>query len=141
MSVCHFLVGFKDTIYCEKVLKIQSLLKGETDIDEEIKISCPGEMGIMKLKTDVDSLGVLLDTPMLSPNSTEIIAHIAGYSAKKYLKKSESSYCCKMHITGSTDKEKLDHEYLVILNRRGLTISSPNLVNYVCDAFTVLNAT
>ena len=64
-----------------------------------------------------------------------------GYTAKKYLKKIESSSCCKMHITGSTNKEKLDHEYLVILNRRGLTISSPNLVNYVCDAFTVLNAT
>ena len=72
MSGCHFLVGFKDAICCEKVLKIQSLLKGDTDIDEEIKISCPREMGIIKLKTDVDSLGVLLDTAMLSPNSQRL---------------------------------------------------------------------
>ena len=117
MRGCHFLVGFKDTICCEKVLKIQSLLKGETDIDEEIKISCPGEMGIMKLKTDVDSLGVLLDTPMLSPNSKEIVAYIAIYTARKYSKKIKSSSCCQILITVSTDKEKLDHEYLIILNR------------------------
>ena len=36
--------------------------------------------------------------------------------------------------------ENLDHEYLIILNRAGLTIPSPNLVNYVYDACTVLNA-
>ena len=46
-----------------------------------------------------------------------------------------------MHIRGSIDMENLDHEYLIILNRAGLTIPSPNLVNYVYDAFTVLNAT
>ena len=46
-----------------------------------------------------------------------------------------------MHITGSIDMENPDHEYLIILNRGGLTIPSPNLVNYVCDAFAVLNAT
>ena len=31
----------------EKILKIKSLLKEDIDIDEEIKISCPGEMKIM----------------------------------------------------------------------------------------------
>ena len=36
--------------------------------------------------------------------------------------------------------ENPDIEYLIILNRGGLTISSPNLVNYVCDAFAVLVA-
>ena len=46
-----------------------------------------------------------------------------------------------MHITGSIDIENPDHEYLIILNRGGLTIPSPNLVNYVCDAFAALSAT
>ena len=44
-----------------------------------------------------------------------------------------------MHITGSTDIENPDHEYLIILNWRGLTFPSPNLVNYVCDAFAALS--
>ena len=64
------------------------MLKEDIDIDEEIKISCPGEIEIMKLKTDVDSLGISLDTLMLSPDSREVVVHIAGYTAKRYLKKS-----------------------------------------------------
>ena len=77
----------------------------DIDIDEEIKISCPGEMEIMKLKTDIDSLGISLDTPMLSPDSREVAVHIAGYTAKKYLEKIKSSSCCKMNVTGSIDME------------------------------------
>ena len=54
MSGGRFLVGLKDTICSEKNLKIKCLLKENIDIDEEIKISCPGEIEIMKLKTDIN---------------------------------------------------------------------------------------
>ena len=37
--------------------------------------------------------------------------------------------------------ENPDHDCIIILNRGGLTIHSPNLVNYVCDAFALLSAT
>ena len=56
-------------------------------------------------------------------------------------KKIESSYCCKIHITGCIDLENPDHEYLITLNRGGLTVPSSSLMNYVCDAFAVLSAT
>ena len=95
----------------------------------------------MKLKADINSLGISLDTLMLWSDTREVAVHIAGYTAKRYLKKIKSSSCCKMHITGSIDIENPDHEYLIILNRGGLTIPSPNLVNYVCDAFAVLSVT
>ena len=65
---------------------------------------------------------------MLSPDRSEVAVHIAGYTAKKYLKKIKSSSCCKMHITVSIDMENPNHEYVIILNRGGL-IPSPNLVN------------
>ena len=65
---------------------------------------------------------------MLSSDRSEVAAHIAGYTANKYLKKIKSSSCCKMHITGSIDMENPNHEYLIILNGGGL-IPSPNLVN------------
>ena len=78
------LVGLKDRICSEKILKIKSLLKEDRDIDEEIKVSCSGEVEIMKLKTDIDSLGISLDILMLSPDSREVAVHIAGYNAKKY---------------------------------------------------------
>ena len=65
MSWGRFLVGLKDTMCSENFLKIQCVLKVDIDIDDEIKISCPGEMEIMKLKTDISSLGISLDTLML----------------------------------------------------------------------------
>ena len=117
------------------------MFKEDVDIDEEIKISGPGEIEIMKLRTDIDSLGMPLNTLMLLPHSREVAVHIAGYTGKKYLKKIKSSSCCKMHIMGSVHIKNPDHEYLIILNRGGLTIPSPNVVNYACDAFAVLSAT
>ena len=78
---------------------------------------------------------------MLSPGSREVAVHIASYTAKRCLKKIKSISCCKTHITGSIEIENPNHEYLIILNRGGLTIPSPNLVNYVCDAFGILSAT
>ena len=73
----------------QKIENQSILLKEDIDIDEEIKISCPREMEIVKLKTDIDSLGTSLDTLMISPNSRKVVVHIAGYIAKKYVKKSE----------------------------------------------------
>ena len=73
----------------KKIENQSILLKEDIDIDEEIKISCPREMEIVKLKTDIDSLGTSLDTLMISPDSRKLVAHITGYIAKKYVKKSE----------------------------------------------------
>ena len=79
VSGSPFLVGLKDTICSEKSLKIKSSLKEDIDIDDEIKISCPGELEIRKQKTDINSFGVLLDTLMLSLDSRDafvILQHI-----------------------------------------------------------------
>ena len=73
-------------------------------------------MEFMKLKRDIDSLGISLDTLMLFSNSRDVVIHIAGYTAKKYLKKIMSSSCRKMHVTGSIDMEYPDHEYLKTVN-------------------------
>ena len=145
MSGGRLLVGLKDTIISEKIIKIKSLLKEGIDINEEVKVTGTGEMEIMKLKKEIDSLGISLDTLMLSPDSREVAVHIAGYTTKKFLKsvtkKIGSSYCCKIHITGCIDLENPDYEYLITLNQGGLTAPSSSLVNYVCDAFAVLSAT
>ena len=93
-------------------------------------------------KKDIDSLGISLDTLMLSSDSREVAVHnIAGFTANKFLKKIKCSFCCKMHITGSIDMENPGHEYLIILNRGSFTIPFPNLENYVCNIFAALNTT
>ena len=61
-----------------------------------------------------------------APNSRQVSVPIAGYTAKKYLKKKiKSSSCCKMHIIGSIKMKPLDHEYLIIVNWGGHTIPFP----------------
>ena len=59
------------------------------DINEEVNISCSGEMEVMKLNTDIDSLAISLNAGTLSPDSTEAVVHIAGNTTKKYLKESQ----------------------------------------------------
>ena len=44
MNGSGFVVGLKDAVCSDKILKIKSLLKGDIDLDGGIKISCPGQM-------------------------------------------------------------------------------------------------
>ena len=59
-------------------------MKEGIDIDEEVKVTGTGEMEIMKLKKEIDSLGISVDTLMLSPDSREVAVHIVGYTAKNF---------------------------------------------------------
>ena len=59
------------------------------DINEEVNISCSGEMEVMKLNTDIDSLAISLNARTLSPDSAEVVVHIAGNTTKKYLKENQ----------------------------------------------------
>ena len=69
---------------------------------------------------------------MLLPDSREVAVHIAGYTAKRHLKKTKSSSCCKMYITGSIDIENPDHEYLIILNRGGFKSNPLQILSIMC---------
>ena len=110
-------------------------MKEDIDIDEEIEINCPGEMEIMKLKTDVDSLGISQDAFMLLLDSRGVFVHIAGYTAKKYLKKIKSSSGCKMHITGSIDMENRDQKpYGRRVARTCLSVAILHLYFYIIIA-------
>ena len=70
-----------------------------------------------------------------SDDSREVAVHIAGYIAKKL--KEWLGNCCKEHLSGNLVPENSDFSYLQIPSRGGLTITSINLVNYVCTAFTI----
>ena len=94
-----------------KILKIESLLNEDIDIDEDIKIICPGGMEIMKLKTNIDSIGISRTHSCFRPMVEKLL-----YILQRYIWKIKSSSCCKMRITGFIDMENPDHEYLIILN-------------------------
>ena len=75
-------------------------MKEDIDVDEKLKISCLGEIEIMKLKRDNDSFRISPDTLMLSPDSREVVVNIADYTDKKRgreilkgLSKGSGRYC------------------------------------------------
>ena len=69
----------------------------------------------------------------------EVAAQVAGYIAKKINDKNTYSSCCKHHLIGNKSDDNDDHKYIKILSRGGLTIPSPNLTEYVCNAFAILD--
>ena len=138
MNGGRFLVGLKDTVYSEKILKIKSLVKEGIDIDENVKENRHENMEIDILLLDVDSLNVLPNRIQLTQESREVAVHVAGYVAKRFLK---SHACCKSHLTGIISESNPDHAYITILNRGGLTIPSTSLTDYVCTSFAILSFT
>ena len=62
MSGGYFLVGLRHTICSEKIVKITSMLKEDIYIDNKVKTSRPRYMEMIKLKTDIDSLRISLNS-------------------------------------------------------------------------------
>ena len=74
----------------------------------------------------------------LSEDSREVSCHIAGYIVKK-LKKRYGSCCNQFLIANLTTSESLEHPYIEVLSRGGLTVPSLNLANGVSSAFSILD--
>ena len=55
------------------------------------------------------------------------------------MKDKKAYKCCTAHLTGKISEENEDHDYIRILSRGGLTVPSPNLTEYVCLSFAVLD--
>ena len=72
----------------------------------------------------------------LSDDNREVGVSIADYVAKKL--KERFGDCCNGLLTGDSGAENPDFLFFFILSRGGLTISSTNLVNYVCTAYAIL---
>ena len=64
----------------------------------------------------------------LSEDSREVSCHIAGYIVKK-LKKRYGSCCNQFLIANLITSESLEHPYIKVLSRGGLTVPSLNLAN------------
>ena len=72
----------------------------------------------------------------LSEYSREVATYIACHVAKTL--KERFGYCCNGLLTSDSGADDPDFSYVHILSRGGLTISSANLLNYVCTAFAIL---
>ena len=138
MSGGRFLVSLKDTTCSEKILKIKSLLKAGVDLDESVRTDTNQASLEKELLQKIDELRIRVDTLQLSSDSREVAVCVAGYIAKK-LKEKKGFACCKNFFVGRLSNENDDHAYIRILSRGGLTVPSPALAEYVCNAFSILD--
>ena len=75
-------MGLKDVTSLEKIIKIKSLLKKETDIDNNVKDVIDSNENIKHLLQDIDFMNCSTDNVALSEDSREVSCHIARYIAK-----------------------------------------------------------
>ena len=80
----RFLVGLKDVIWSERILKIKSLVKESIDIKDDIKVTENEDAIQQELFDNIMEIG--FENVMLSDETREVAAHISGYIAKRLVK-------------------------------------------------------
>ena len=134
MSGGRFLVGLKDVVFSEKILKIKSLVKEGLDIDDWVKVT--DEKSPEKVAEFRDSVQPIISESTricLTDASKQISDNVAGYIAKKLIKLCNS--CCDQLLTNNGVSP-----YVKLLSRGGLKEPSAALGNFVAHGFAVLNA-
>ena len=134
MSRGTFLVGLKDIIWSERILKIKSLVKKNIDIKDDIKVTENEDAIQEELFDNIIEIG--FENVMLSDKTRKAAAHISGYIAKKYVKK--FGHCCKNYRINESETASATHVYIDLLSRGGLTLPSEFLATYVCDCFAFI---
>ena len=136
MSGVKFLVGLREAISTENIIKLKTLLKDDNDIGKLMDSNVEHDENIEALLHHADLSCSSEEMVSLSEDSREVGIYIAGYIAKK-LKKRFGDCSSGLLINGS-EAGNPDFSYVQVLSRGSLKIPSTNLVNYVCTAFTIL---
>ena len=136
MSGGRFLVGLWDVLCSKEIVKVKSLIKaGINPLDKNLKITHSDDNNYDKLLDRIQRLD--FDHVTLSEESREVVAHVAGYIAKKLVKK--FGECSQNICTTDGSCNTKDNNYLQILSRGGLTEPSECLVDYISDSFAYLD--
>ena len=127
-------ISLKDVIYSEhnpnkKFNKRRNFDIFENDINADEDIQHVRSLMEQIKEKDFDSV-------TLSDDSREVASYIAGFIAKKLIKKLGA--CCKLLCTQHCQQESTDYNYLNKLSRGGLTTPSLLLLEHVCDSFAML---
>jgi hypothetical protein len=135
MSGGRFLVSLKDVLYSERIIKIKNLVKESINIIEN-DIKADETKHSHEFLNEIEDIN--FEKIILSDESREVAVYIAGYIAKKLVKK--FGECCKKFcICSNPSIDSQDTHYLNILSRGGLIVPSSYLIDYVCDGFAYID--
>ena len=129
------MVGLKDVIWSERVLKIKSFVKESIDIKDDIKVPENEDAIQQELFENIIEIG--FENAMLSDETREVAGHISGYIAKMLVK--TFGQCCKNYCINESETASTTHVYINLWSRGGLTLPSECLVAYVCDCFVFID--
>ena len=138
MNGGRFLVSLREVMMSERILQCRSLLKENVNIwEENLKQNQNLESDIIDIVSDHETS--ILDL-CLSPDSKEVAITIAGYIAKKLIKRFKCHQCSLCMIDANTNGLPSNH-YLNLLSRGGLMVPSNALAEFVEGAFAILDYT
>jgi len=138
MSGGRFLVGLRDVLNSEKILSCKSLLLEEVNFwKENLDTTDDQDDEVEKFKELIENVPIPSDAS-LSEDGVQVAIYIAGYIAKKLLKKRAYS-CCHNLITSEDASEFKESRYFQLLSRGKLTVPSSELADFVIESFAILD--
>ena len=137
MSGGRFLVELHEVQCSERIFVIKSLLKESICVwHEDVQSDENNAELIAQLTSSLNSLASYIDASTLDDSGLEVAANVSGYIAKKICKKLERNDCKNMLVSSKSLVTAAEYDYSIKLSRTDLTVSSPDLVQYVaksCD--------
>ena len=141
MSGGRFLVGLREFQSSDRILSIISLIKESIDFwKEDVRPENNHAVDITNLNNELDNMEGDIEESMLSPDSVQVSAVIAGYTVRKVMiGRSKCETCQRLSIATGDEKSAVENDYLNRLSRGGLIVPTADLRHYISKAFAILD--
>ena len=132
----RFLVSLREVTNLERIIRFRSLVKADINFWKE-------DLGSDKPSLDFSALLALLSEHEIEiaestlDSGSEVSTTIAGYIAKKLVKRSNCDSCKSLLIASSMDLA--ENHYLNLLSRGGLIVPSAKLAEYTSHCFAIMD--
>ena len=130
-------MGLREGKVNERILIVKSLLKESISFWEEDIY--PDSNALIKLNKGLEAILGELENSSLDQSTAEVATVVAGYIAKKMLKRLQCSNC-QTRLTFSSDREPDPEtfDYILKLSRGGLTLPAGDFTHSVCKSLAML---
>ena len=137
MSGGRFLVSLREVLNSERILACRSLILEDINFWKENLRPDEDTECTQYLFDVLNTYNSEIQESVLNTDSLEVATTIAGYIAKQLANRSNCIICKEMFIANGNSIA--NDKYLNLLSRGGLTVPSPNLADFVCSCFAVLD--
>ena len=138
MSGGRFLVRLREVEISKRILATKSLLKESIIFwNEDVHPNNMESSEMENFKAKLNELSSDFECCTLDHGAKQVAAVVAGYAAKKIIKRSQ----CEQTLTAINPQNSFkEFEYLSKLNRGGFTLPSVDLAQYVSKSFAILES-